>query len=115
MAVTIAAFASTGTSIGTITSMVTNTAGPDSETTDGLFQPFVLIPAAATPADIFEINYYETVNATQLIVWTGTVRGQGAVFGWAGPAMMLGVGWDMTIAKASGTDRTLLWHINKAA
>lgn len=115
MAITIAAYASTGTSIGTITSMVTNTAGPDSETTDGMWQPFIGVPAAATAADIFEVNYYETIDATQYIVWTGTFRGQAAAFAWVGPSMLLGVGWDMTLTKVAGTDRTLEWHINKAA
>jgi hypothetical protein len=115
MAITIAVFASTGTTIGTITSLVTNTAGPDSETSDGMFQPFIHCPAAATAADIFTVKFWETIDATQVILWEGSFRGRGAAFGWVGPSMLLGVGWDITIEKAAGTDRTIEWHINKAA
>lgn len=112
---TIAKWASTGTSIGTITSLTTNTAGPDVETDDGIYQPFILVPSAAGIADVFRVEFYETVDATQAKIWEGTFRGRGADFIWVGPALHLGVGWDITVVKVSGTDRTLKWHVNELA
>ena len=31
------------------------------------------------------------------------------------PTLVLGVGWDMTLIKVSGTDRAIVWRIAKVA
>ncbi len=114
MALSIAAYTGSQAVTTTEHSLTTDTTGPDSDTTDGVFQPFIVIPAAATYADIFKVRYYETVVATQYQIFEADIRGKGAAELWVGPAMTLGVGWDMTIIKVAGTDRTIVWHINKA-
>lgn len=115
MALSIAAFTGSQSVTTTEHSLTTDTTGPDSDTTDGCFQPFIAIPAAATYADLFRIRYYETVSGTQYQIFEADVRGTGAAQCWVGPAMTLGVGWDMTIIKTAGTDRTIVWHINQAS
>jgi hypothetical protein len=113
MALSIAAYTGSEAVTTTEWSLTTDSAGPDSDTTDGCFQPFIVIPAAATFSDLFRIAYYETVSGTQYKIFEADVRGSGVAECWVGPAMTLGVGWDMTIIKTSGTDRTIVWHINK--
>ncbi len=116
MALTIPAYTLNAVTIGTTEhSITTNTAGPDSDTTDGSYQVFIAVPAAVTLADIFECSIYETINAAQYKIDTFTFRGKGATYGIALPSLMLGVGWDATLKKLAGTDRALSAHINKAA
>lgn len=115
MSITIAAYTWTETVSTTEWSMTTDTAGPDSTTADGRFQPFVSVPSAAVAADEFEVALYETINAVQVPIqgYKFVLKGTGAAYGWAGPEMVLGVGWDWTIKKLVGTDRALAGHINQ--
>jgi len=116
VALTIPAYTLNAVTIGTTEwSITTNTAGPDNDTTDGHFDLFVGVPAAATYADLFEVALYETINAVQYKLDAFPFRGNGAAYGIAYPGLTLGIGWDMTIKKLSGTDRALSAHINRAA
>jgi hypothetical protein len=115
MALTVPAY-TVSESVGTTEhSMTTDTAGPDTDTTDGVYQAFIRTPAAAVRADVFEWAVYETIGGTQVKTGSAVLVGTGAETGWTGPALTLGVGWDMTLKKISGTDRTLVGHINKVA
>lgn len=114
MALTIANFTLAAVTIGTTEhSITTNTAGPDSDTGDGMYQLFVAVPAAAVAADIFSIGIYETINGVQYEVDRHYFTGKGAAYGIVLPVLTLGVGWDMTLKKEAGTDRALSCHINK--
>ncbi len=115
MAIATAQLAATQTITTTEHSLVTDTTGPDSGTTDGAYELFLAVPAAATFADIFEIKYYETINAVQYVLETYTIRGRGAAFAETYPIPMLGVGFDVTLIKLSGTDRDFAWHFSIAS
>ena len=117
MAVTVAAFEGIETVGTTEWSMTTDTAGPDSEGADGVYQAFVDLNALAA-GDVFEWRLYETVattSGTQRRVTTAQFTGAQVEPIWASPAFVLGVGWDMTLVKISGTDRSIVWRIAKVA
>lgn len=113
MAVSIAQYTGSEAVTTTEWSLTTDTSGPDADTNDGVYQLFLVIPAAATFADIFRVRAYETVSGSQYQIFEQDIRGSGAAFCWMSPAMTLGVGWDFTVIKTAGTDRTIVWHINK--
>ena len=94
-------------------SMTTDTAGPDADTTDGVFQLFVEVAALAS-TDEFRIRIYEKVRSagTQRVVYDATLVGaQPGPF--VSPSLILMHGWDMTIIKVAGTDRSIEWSIRQ--
>lgn len=117
MTITIAAFEGSETVGTTEHSMTTDTAGPDAETSDGVFQAFLDLNALAA-GDVFEFRAYEAVatsGGTQRAVYSARFAGAQGTPVWASPSLILGVGWDMTVKKVSGTDRAIVWRIAKSA
>lgn len=116
MTITVEAFSGTETVSTTEHSMTTDSAGPDVDTTSGVFQAFVDLDALAA-GDEFEFKAYETVRTgdTQRLIYTARFRdAQGAPV-WVSPTLILGVGWDMTLKKIAGTNRAINWRISKVA
>lgn len=117
MTITVEAFTGSAVTIGaTENSMTTNTAGPDVETSSGIFQAFVDLNALAA-GDVFEFKVYEKTitGGTQRAVYSASfANAQGSLI-FASPALILGIGWDMTLKKISGTDRAITWRISKVA
>jgi len=98
-------------------SLTTDTAGPDVDTTDGVYQVFIDFNALAD-GDVFEVKFYEKVQSsdTQRCFWTAAVaHDQGACENWVSPSMVLMHGWDVTLEKLSGTDRAITWSVRKVA
>lgn len=97
-------------------SLTTDTAGPDSDTTDGVFQCFLDLSALAA-GDIFEFKVYEKVLAasTQRIVYSATFNGVQGQPNWVSPSLILLHGWDMTLDKLTGTDRNIDWSIRQVS
>lgn len=93
-------------------SLTTDTAGPDTQTDDGMVQVFVDL-SALLAGDVFELAMYEKVasGATQRQVWTTRFAGAQGVPLWAGPANVVMHGWDYTLLKISGTDRSIEWSV----
>lgn len=116
MTITIEAFTGTETVSTTEHSLTTDTAGPDADTTEGVFQPFLDLNALAA-GDTVRFTVYEAVRAgdTQRKVYQVEFTGAQATPIWAGPSLLLGVGWDMTLVKVAGTDRTINWRISQVA
>lgn len=117
MTITIAAFEGSETVSASEWSLTTGTAGPDSETSDGIFQAFVDLAALAA-GDVFEFKAYETVataSGTRRLIYSARFAGAQAAPVWVSPTLVLGVSWDMTLKKISGTDRALVWRIAKVA
>lgn len=110
------AFSGSETVSTTEHSLTTDTAGPDTETSDGVFQAFLDLNTLAA-GDIFVFKVYEKVlsSSTQRLVFSTTFSGpQGAPI-WASPCLILMHGWDMTLDKVAGTDRNIDWSIRKIA
>jgi hypothetical protein len=116
MTITIEAFTGAETVGTTEWSMTTDSSGPDAETTAGVFQPFIDLNAVAA-GDVFRFAVYEKCRTgdTQRLVYTSELSGAQSAPIWAGPSLLLGVGWDMTLKKISGTDRAINWRISKVA
>lgn len=116
MTLTIEAFAGSETIGTTEHSLTTDTAGPDAEATAGVFQPFIDLNALAA-GDVFRFRAYETCRTgdTQRVLYSAEFSGAQATPLWAGPSLLLGVGWDMTLTKVSGADRTINWRISQVA
>jgi len=110
------AFTGTAT-IGTAeNSCTTNTAGPDVETSDGVFQCFLELNALAD-GDIFEFRVYEKVltGSTQRQALLVTITNAQVDAVMVIPSLILINGWDMTLKKVVGTDRSISWSIRKLA
>jgi hypothetical protein len=117
MTITVEAFTGSAVTIGTTeNSMTTNTAGPDVDTTSGIFQAFVDLNALAA-GDAFQFKVYEKTitGGTQRAVYTAQFGNAQNDAIWVSPTLILGVGWDMTLKKLSGTDRAITWRISKVA
>lgn len=95
-------------------SLTTDTAGPDAETSDGVFQCFLDVSALAA-ADVFEFKVYEKVLAgsTQRVVYYRQIATAQAAPVWVSASLILMHGWDMSLKKLAGTDRNIDWSIRK--
>lgn len=117
MTITIDAFEGSETVSTTEHSLTTDTAGPDADTTAGVFQAFLDLNAVAA-GDTFRFAVYETVatsGGTQREIYSAEFTGAQASPIWASPTLVLGVGWDFTVVKISGTDRAIVWRIAQVA
>ena len=110
------AFSGSETVSTTEHSLTTDTAGPDVETSDGVFQCFLDLSALAA-GDVFVFKVYEKVIAasTQRLAYSVTFNGAQGAPNWVSPSLILLHGWDMTLDKISGTDRNIDWSIRKVA
>lgn len=106
------AFSGTETIGTTEWSLTTDTSGPDAETTAGTYQAFV-DASALTAADLYLLRIYEKTTGsgdTQRLFGSFTIRGGGDP-GFITAALILLHGWDMTLQKLAGTDRSITWSI----
>lgn len=110
------AFAVTETVGATEHSFVTDTAGPDEETSDGVFQGFFDLNALAA-GDEFEFRVLEKAQSagTQRVIHSARFIGAQGNPIYVTPALVLMHGWDMTWKKIAGTDRSIEGSIRKVA
>lgn len=98
-------------------SLTTDTAGPDTQTTDGVYQVFLDLNALAD-GDVFRFRAYEKVQSTdtQRAFFSQDLTGtQGTEDNWVSPSFILLHGWDFTLLKITGTDRTITWSVRSVA
>src|SRR3990167_1874949 len=90
-------------------SLTTDSAGPDADTTDGVFQCFLDL-SALLKADLYRFKVYEKVQsgATQRVVFSADFANAQSEPIWVSPSLILMHGWDMCLVKVSGTDRAIL-------
>lgn len=114
MAVTLAAYEISATIGTTEWSIGNNSSTIAALTNTGVFQPFLDLNALAA-GDTFQFSVYEKIatGGTQRLLYQALVSGVQAAAGWPGPSLILGVGWDMTLKKIAGTDRTIVARIAK--
>lgn len=108
MTINLAAFEVGETLSTTEHSFTTDTAGPDAQTTAGVYQFFIDLNALAT-GDVYIFRIYEKVLAagTQRLVWKAVVSGAQNEPVLVTPTLLLGHGFDLTGVKVSGTDRLI--------
>lgn len=89
-------------------SIVSGTSTLQNITTDGVYQLFVdPVAAGMAKGDVFTIRVYEKTlsGSTKRVVFTASLQGaQSEVL--VVPPLVLIHGWDMTIQKNAGTDRS---------
>ncbi len=110
------AFSGTETVSTTEWSLSTDTAGPDLQTDDGVYQVYLDLNALAN-GDQFELRMYEKVlsTSTQRRVWRASFRDAQTDPDFVSPTFILLHGWDFTLIKIAGTDRAIDWSIRKVA
>lgn len=85
------------------------------QTDDGVYQVFLDL-SALQPGDQYQLRVYEKVQSagSQLVIYEAVITGAMAptyVF----PSLVLLHGWDVTVKKLAGTDRSIGWSIRKVA
>lgn len=113
----ITSFTTGSTTFGTTeTSLITGTAAPQASASVGIFQ-LVLDLANLTSAETYEIRIYERVisGGTQRLCFSKRITGVISEPVYIVPSIVLMYGWDMTIKKISGTDRTIPWSIRQVS
>lgn len=109
------AFAGTEAVAGTEWSCTTDTAGPDVETSAGVFQTWLDVSDMVT-GDELQIRIYEKVQSgeAQRIVYQSNLVGPQSPPMWISPSLVLLHGWDVTLKAIAGTI-TIPWSIRKVA
>lgn len=99
-------------------SLVSGTSTLQTVADDGVYQAFLDLSALAI-GDGFIFRVYEKVNSagTKRVVWSAMfTHAQGvdnAIF--VTPTLILLHGWDMTIIRTAGADRSIPYSIRKVA
>jgi len=96
-------------------SLTTDTAGPDADTTEGIFQVFLDLDDMVA-GDQLQIRIYEKCRSgdTQRVVFESVVEGDQGSSLWVSPALYLKHGWDVTCAALAGTI-TVNWSIRQVS
>lgn len=96
-------------------SITTDTAGPDVDTTDGVYQVFLDL-SDMVAGDELQIRGYEKVQAadTQRIFYQSNLVGPQSPPIWVSPSFILLHGWDFTLDAIAGTI-TVTWSVRKVA
>lgn len=96
-------------------SLPNNSTTPAAITDDGVYQVF-LDTAAMTVTEQYEIKVKEKVTSggTQREIYQAILTGAMAET-WVSPSLILIHGWDVTVKKLAGTDRSIGWSIRKVA
>lgn len=92
----------------------TTTGVPTSQTDDCLLQCWIDF-GAMIAGDQYRVRFYEKVNgtgATQRQLLEAVLTGAQAA-PWVSPAMFMAHGWDVTVLKLAGTDRSIGWSLRK--
>lgn len=86
-----------------------------SDTNDGVYQVFIdFVNMAAGDEYVIEIKEKVTSGGTQRIIYSSTLEGaQASPF--VTPSLILMHGWDVTIQKVAGTDRSISWSVRQVA
>jgi hypothetical protein len=97
-------------------SITTNTAGPDVQTDDGVYQFFLDLSALAK-GDEFNLVVYEQVlsGGTQRVVFRGFFTNVQSDPVWVSPSLVLMHGWEATLVKLLGTDRSIDFSVRRIA
>lgn len=103
------AFTAGSATVGTTeVSVFTGTTTLSTETTDRIEQILLDFSALAS-GDVFQVAAYETFDGTKRRIERWTLNGAQTDPGFVVPSLLLGIGYDITVVKLAGTDRTIRW------
>lgn len=85
-------------------------------TADGVYQVFIDF-SAMVAGDTYELKIYEKVQSggTQRLIATSTLSGVQGQPHYVSPSLILLHGWDVTLKRLAGSDRTIGWSIRQVA
>lgn len=94
----------------------TTTGVPTAQTTDGVYQ-FYIDFGAMVAGDQYRVRLYEKCDSagTQRLVEEWILTGVQSKPLFVTPSFILGEGWDLTVLRLAGADRTVPWSIRKVA
>lgn len=86
------------------------------QTADGVYQAFFDVNAMAA-GDEFRIRVYERISSggTTRILHEWVLGGAQSEPMYATPSLILLHGWEFSVQKLAGTDRSIAWSIRKVA
>jgi hypothetical protein len=89
---------------------------PTSQTTDGVYQ-FWIDFGEMTAGDQYRVRLYEKTasGGTQRLVEEWILTGAQSKPMLVIPSMILGEGWDVTVLRLAGSDRSIGWSIRSIA
>jgi hypothetical protein len=95
-------------------SLVNSSTTLASDTTDGIYQLYLDLNAMVA-GDQYELKVYEKVRSasTQRVVSTQTFTGLQPTPNVVLPSLILLHGWDFTLKRLAGSDRTIAWSIRR--
>lgn len=95
--------------------LASNSTTKTDQTTDGAYQAFIDMSTLAA-GDIFRVRIYERVTSagTSRVVMEENVAGPVGTPHYVTPTLILLHGWEFSVTKIAGTDRTLPWSIRSA-
>lgn len=95
-------------------SIISGTSSLQENTTDGVFQCFLDVSAMLI-ADVFRFRVYEKARGadTKRVVWESILSHVQIEPVFVTPPLILMNGWDMTIIRVAGTDRTITGTIRQ--
>lgn len=105
------AYTNTATIGSTEYSLTNNSTTIATRTTKGTYQVAVDFSALAA-GDQYELRILEAVRSggTQRRIMSATIAGT-STEAYITPSIMLGNGWDITVRKIAGTDRSIQWSV----
>src|SRR5262245_11268327 len=82
-----------------------------SQTDDCILQAWIDFGAMQS-GDQYEIKFYEKINTVERSVGLGVLSGaQASPF--VTPSFIVGEGWEISVKKLAGTDRSIGWSLRK--
>lgn len=105
---------------GTITTseffLASNSTTKTDQTADGVYQLFLELNNLAN-GDEYRVRVYERISSggTARIVEEWIIAHAQGSPNWASPSLLLLHGWEFSLQKVAGTDRSIAWSIRKVA
>lgn len=86
---------------------------PTAQTDDCLLQVWIDF-GAMVAGDVYEVRIYEAINGTQrVLAGFPAVLVDVQVGPYVTPALFMGEGWDVTVKRTAGADRSIGWSLRK--
>lgn len=89
--------------------LVSDSTSKTSQTTDCMMQCWIDF-AALTAADEYLVKVYEKINTVERVTFQCTVAGVQAG-PLVTPSLIVGEGWEVSVDKIAGTDRSIGWSL----
>lgn len=94
-------------------SLPSNSTTRVAQTDDCILQAWVDLTNVAA-GDEYRIRQYEKINGSaERLVEEWSVNGAQGRPAWVSPSLIVGEGWDVTVTKIAGTDRSIGWSLRK--